>query len=325
MSAPDTRAITLVDIPLLRRLTGSSVILDSETGLTRDARGPASALLSGIVFPRGLYTLVSRSETQQVIGQFRYRPEDVNAHMVYLAPGLADEGDDSVWLHILDAMAREAGRHGAHALVAEVEPDTRLFEIMRQARFATYARQTIWRHEPLTLDAASLPLPLRPETSNDQIGIMSLICSTIPAMLQQVAAPQGDMQGFVYRKGGQVEAYIAISEGDQGVYLLPFIHPDVLPEAAEIVAAAIARCEHNPRVPIYACIRSYQPWLETAMQRLGFAPWIDQAIMVRHITAGVRGRAYQPLKATGTLERVKNAMPQAWSAIILPEEERELT
>jgi hypothetical protein len=118
MAAPDTRAITLVDIPLLRRLSSSSVILDSELSLTRDARGAKSALLSAILFPRGVYTLVARSETQPVIGQFRYRPEDLNAHIVYLAPGMEETGDDdTVWLHILDAMAREAGKHGAHALV----------------------------------------------------------------------------------------------------------------------------------------------------------------------------------------------------------------
>src|SRR5262245_49066693 len=177
---PDTRAITLVDIPLLRRLTGSSVILDSETGLTRDARGAASALLSGIVFPRGVYTLVARSETQQVIGQFRYRQDDVNAHIVYLAPGLEEDGEDTVWLHILDAMAREAGKYGAHSLVAEVEPETKLFETLRSARFATYARQTIWRHEPVKLDRDNQSLLIKPESSHDQIGIMSLICSTIP-------------------------------------------------------------------------------------------------------------------------------------------------
>jgi hypothetical protein len=321
---PDTRAITLVDIPLVRRLTGSSVILDSETGLTRDARGAASALLSGIVFPRGVYTLVARSETQQVIGQFRYRQDDVNAHIIYLAPGLEDDGEDTVWLHILDAMAREAGKYGAHSLVAEVEADTKLFETLRHARFATYARQTIWRHEPMKLDKNNLPVEVKPECSSDQIGVMSLICSTIPTMLQQVTAPQGEIQGYVYRKHGHVEAYLAISEGAQGIYVLPFVHPDVMDDAPGIIEAALARIDTVHRVPVYVCVRSYQPWLETAMKALAFEPWIDQAVMVRHITAGVRGRAYTPLKlSTGQFESVKNAMPQAWSVIVQPEEEGE--
>ena len=32
----------------------------------------------------------------------------------------------------------------------------------------------------------------------------------------------------VYRKDGRVEAFIGISEGTEGVYLLPFIHPDIV-------------------------------------------------------------------------------------------------
>jgi hypothetical protein len=259
-----------------------------------------------------------------VIGQFRYRPDDANAHIIYLAPGLEEDGEDTVWLHILDAMAREAGKYGAHSLVAEVEPASNLFETLRHARFATYARQTIWRHEPMKLDKNHLSMPVKPETSSDQIGVMSLICSTIPNMLQQVTAPQGEIQGYVYRKDGHVEAYFAISEGAQGIYVLPFIHPDVVDEAPDILESALAQVDTVHRVPIYVCVRSYQPWLETAMKALAFEPWIDQAVMVRHITAGVRGRGYVPRKVTGQLESVKSALPQAWSVVVQPEEEGEL-
>lgn len=310
MATPDTRTITLVDIPLLRRLSGSGMILDSEMGLTRDARGAHSALLSNILFSRGVYTLVTRSDRQHVVGQFRYRQEDLNAHIVYLAPSLVGDTENTIWLHILDAMAREAGKHGAHALIAEVEPDSHLFETLRTARFATYARQTIWRHAPAKVDKSSSVHPVRPETGHDQVGIMSLICSTIPPMIQQVMAPPGDMNGLVYRKDGQVEAYIAVSEGDQGVYVLPYIHPDVLAEAASILEAALAKIESVQKVPVYVCVRSYQHWLDTALQSLGFEAWVEQAIMVKHIAAGIRQQAYSPLKLKGKLESVQTVAPQ---------------
>jgi hypothetical protein len=309
---PDTRTITLVDLPLLRRLN-NSIVLDSETGLTRDARGAKSALLSNILFPRGIYTLVARANTQQVVGQFRYRADDLNAHIVYLAPNFSEEAETpehTVWLHILDAMAREAGKHGAHALIAEIEPDSPLFEIMRNARFATYARQTIWRHSPFKVEREGLTVELKPETSSDQIGIMALICSTIPTMLQQIAAPQGDLLGYVYRKNGQVEAYIALSEGAQGIYLLPFIHPDVVDEAEQIIQAAIAHTEHAARLPVYVCVRGYQSWLEDRLQRLGFERWIEQAIMVKHITARIQ--KLNPHKVKPTLETTPTTAPHGW-------------
>jgi hypothetical protein len=309
MASPDTRTITLVDIPLLRRLSSNSMILDSEMGLTRDARGAHSALLSNILFSRGVYTLVARSDHQHVVGQFRYRQEDLNAHIVYLAPTLADDTENTIWLHILDAMAREAGKHGAHALVAEVEPDSHLFQTLRTARFATYARQTIWRHTPVKGDKTQAANRIRPETGNDQVGIMSLICSTIPPMIQQVMAPPGDMNGWVYRKNGQVEAYIAVSEGDQGIYVLPYIHPDVMSEAADILEAVLVQQDAAQKVPIYVCVRSYQAWLETALQTLAFEAWVEQAIMVKHIAAGIRQQAYSPLKLKGKLETVQNIAP----------------
>ena len=325
MAAPDTRTLTLVDIPLLRRLSNGGTILNSEAGLTRDARGAKSSLLSSILFQRGIYTLMARSDTQQVVGQFRYRAGDTNAHIVYLAPTLDDETENTVWLHILDAMAREAGRHGAHAIVAEVETDNQLFETMRMARFAVYARQTIWRHPPLKLKKEDSLIELRPETSSDQIGVFSLINSTIPPMLQQVTAPQNDGSGLVYRRQGTVEAYISLTSGTHGIYLLPYIHPDVMHEAADILMAAIALTEQAHKIPVYVCVRSYQCWLNSTLEALAFESWIEQAVMVKHIAAGIRPRAYDSLKVkTQQLETV--AVPQSsswWGTLPYQSEERE--
>jgi hypothetical protein len=311
----DTRTMTLVDLPLVRRLTGCGTVLDSEMGLTRDARGPNSFLLSSLLFPRGIYTLVARSDEQQpVVGQFRYRPDDPMAHIVYLAPTLDDDTEDTVWLHILDAMTREAGKRGAHSLVAEVEVSSTLFETLRHSGFATYARQTIWKHEPLNLNTADVEVRLENETNNDQIGITALIASIVPTMLQQVAAPHSDMDGLVYRKNGRIEAYIAVSEGTQGVYLLPFMHPDVTSEAAEIITAAIAKMNRASKVPVYVCVRSYQNWLHDVMHALNFEAWVEQAVMVRQIAAGIRHTGFAKIQVRGTVETTPVAR-HYWSLI----------
>lgn len=309
-TSTDTRAVTLVDLPLLRRLTGSGIVLDSEVGLTRDARGPHSLLLSSLIFSRGLYTFVSRSDVQPVVGQFRYRPDDINAHIVYLAPTLEASSDDTVWLHTLDAMAREAGKHGAHALVAEVETSSNLFETLRTARFATYARQVIWRHDPITgmVDTVGLA----DETSDDQLGVMSLISNTVPKMLQQVATPSSDMDGLVYRKDGRVEAHIAVSEGAHGVYLLPHLHPDLLPEAADIITSAIATVERASKVPVYVCVRMYQNWLDSALETLDFECYTEQAVMVKQLVAGIKHPSFARLsRIKGKLE--VSCAPNHWS------------
>lgn len=289
----DPHTMKLLDLPLMLRLKQKAIVLHSELSLTEDARGRNSALLSSIVFPRGLHTLLSQVDDKDVVGQFRYRPGEFKAHLVYLAPTLDDDDDDSAWLHMLDAMAEQAGAIGAQNLVGEVELSHRLFETMRRAGYAVYGRQVIWRHGPIGEAFKDAGLPISPETEADQTSIAALLGSTIPRILQTVMGPSADMQGLVYRKQGRVEAYIAFSEGKHGVYLLPFLHPEVLSEAPDIIAAALLNIERCRKLPVYISVRGYQGWLENAMLDLGFMPWLEQAVMVKHLTAGVRQTSFE--------------------------------
>ncbi len=322
-SQTDTHAMKLLDLPLMLRLKQNAIVLHSELGLTGDARGQNSALLSSIVFPRGLHTLLAHLDEKNVVGQFRYRPGDVNAHIVYLAPTLDDGEDDTIWLHLLDAMAQQAGKNGAHTLLGEVEISHRLFETMRLAGYAVYSCQVIWQREPMVADKAPPAVTLTPETADDAIGIASLLGCTIPRILQTIMGPSTDMTGLVYRKAGQVEAYLSFSEGKHGVYLLPYLHPEVLSEASDIIAAALQQIERCRKLPIYVCVRGYQGWLENAMLDLGFQPWLEQAVMVKHLTAGIRQASFErvnlnasrghktapTLRLTGLRDKRESALP----------------
>lgn len=285
----DTRAVTLVDIPLVRRLTDQATVLDSEIEYTRDIGGPNGALLSSILLPqRGLHTLVARSAKQQVVGQFRIRPDDHNAQIVYIAPELHDGESDTVWLHILDAMTREAGRHNVHALVAEVEERSCLFETMRASGFAVYARQQIWRRKPGSYAQTEPPVKLQAQTDADVTGISSLIANTVPPLMQQITLPNDDLPGWVYRRQDRIEAYVAVVEGKQGYYLIPYIHPDISLQTSAILASVIRGLNRTDRLPIYIRVRRYQDWIGAALEALQFEPGPRQAVMVRHIAAGVR-------------------------------------
>jgi hypothetical protein len=324
MSKPsDTRTMSLVDLPLIRRLTANGTVLDSEMGLTRDARGPHSLLLSSLLFPRGIYTLIARSETQPVVGQFRYRPDDLVAHIMYIGgQSVEDEVKNPACLQILDAMAREAGKHGAHSLLAEVETSSNLFETLRMARFATYARQIIWRHEPMQIESAP-EIKLEEETSSDQLGILALICATVPPLLQGIAAPSSEMAGWVYRKNGRIEAYIGVSEGSQGIYLLPFIHSDISSEAEVLLTALIQRLERASKLPIYVCVRSYQSWLNSIMERMAFEELLEQAVMVKHLAIGIRHPNFNKVTpVTGKLKVSSNG-PHYWMAAKLEPKDKE--
>ncbi len=295
-SNTDTRAASLVDIPLVKRIVEKGTVLDSELHFTRGGEGPQNALFSSLFQRRrGLHTIISQSREQQVVGQFRLKSNQ-RAHIVYIAPRLDEAGDDTVWLHCLDGMAAEAGRRRAQVLIAEVDENSPLFTTLRTASFSIYTRQEIWRRAP-----GDFPLPLyvepveldeaRPADAHE-IGL--LYCNIVPRLIQHIAGLPGG-RGLVYRKNGRVAGYIAVAEGKAGVYMLPHLHPDVFSEAPAILAAATACIARTRKVPTYVCVRRYQDWLEVALTELSYESCARQAFMVRHIAAGVRYAAFEPL------------------------------
>jgi hypothetical protein len=305
----EIRAAKLVDLPLISRLVEKGTPLDSEQWCTREVVGSQSALLSSIPLPqRELFTLVGRVGRQSVVGQYRMRGYDHLAQMIYVAPQLEPDVTDTPWLHLIDAITSEAGKRGATILSAEVGEDSPLFVTMRTAGFAVYARQQLWMRLPgKGMPAGIVPAVLTEETEADAGEIQLLYSNIVPRLVQPVVGPPPDCRGFVYRgptnrpdrPDGCVQGYVAVSEGKSGIYILPFLHPDVLfSEASAIIAGAIARVSRADRLPVYVCVRRYQDWLEETLIDLGFEPGKPQAVMVRHIAAGVRHAVFAPLSQT---------------------------
>jgi hypothetical protein len=301
----ETRTASLVDIPLVRRLSEGGSVLDSELCFTRDADGPHSARFFTLLLPyRGVHTLVARAGKQQAIGQFRLHSDAPYAHIAYVAPELEDEVDDTPWLYILDAMAVEAGKRGAHILVGEVDELAPLFKTMRTASYAIYARQEIWQRMPgdYSVFEPSAKVQLTETTEADIPGIYLLYSNVVPRLVQQITGLPEAGRGLVYRKDDRVEGHIGVARGKAGVFLTPHLHPDAFSEAAAIITAAVTYSGRSNKVPVYVRVRRYQDWLDDALSDLGFEICARQAVMVKHITAGIRAAAFAPL--THKLEAV---------------------
>lgn len=312
MSGYEVHAAKLVNVPAIRRAAEKGIVLDSELSYTRHLDISRSAVISSVLLPqRGLYTLVGKADRQTVSGQVRIKDADHLAKIVYIAPQCEAEANNTAWLALLDAMAQEAGRRGATMLTAEVDEISPLFEILRQTGFAVYARQEIWRcYTPLNMlpGLAALTGVLADETDDDTLDIQLLYSNIVPRLVQPIAVPSPESVGVVYRRDGRVQAYIAVSQGKQGIYLMPFMHPDVLGrEAAAIIAGVMARIEKNERTPVYVCVRRYQDWLDDSLRDLGFESWTQQAVMVRHIAAGIRQPAFA-LPAQAALEGIPSTV-----------------
>jgi hypothetical protein len=271
------------DLPALHRYKRRSVFLHSALVLTRGPLMISGALLSSLTPAMGIFTAVStrngRSD-EVIIGQMIHMPGAPFAQLTFLAPDAAL--DSSAILSLLDHLASQAGERGAFRLVADVDERTQAFEALRRCSFAIYTRQRIWRiQEPLVeKDECSA---WRQANERDLIAVRSLYSNLVPGLVQQVEPfPAERLHGVVYHDGEDLQAYVELKYGPRGIWAQPFIHPDAEKVAFRLVDLLKVIPYRRSR-PVYLCIRSYQSWLETALEELGAESSPRQAVMVKHL------------------------------------------
>lgn len=288
------------DLALIHRLRKDGVCLDTQLAHTRGMNALQNALLDPFIAGRSVCTLVARageSDDVEAIGQFIIHEAQRQAHLAYIGPIEAIQRD--VGLRLLDALARHAGEHAAHSLTAEIDEDDPLFERLRSAGFAIYARQRIWRLEASESDPEleGVDSSWRVESEADRIAIHNLYHGLVPALVQQVELPPTlDGQGWVYWANGDVLGYLDVRTGPNGIWVQPYFHP-AAHLSDQVLASFLTRVGPSPSRPLFVCVRSYQGGLGSSLQRLGFEPCSDQAVMVKRLVAGVRQTAKKPLPA----------------------------
>ncbi len=290
------RAFDWRDLPLLRRIRNRGLCLDSRLSYTRGPNVLQYALLDALNPVRSASTLVARpassADGEAALAQYFYHGDDPNAYLAYVSPGEILDGPNGD--ELLEALARSAGEHGAHNLIAEVDESLLAFESLRRAGFAIYARQRIWTMSAAAAESddgasSGLQAQWRPEVASDETPIRSLYLNLVPALVQQVEQPpQPNARNLVYWQTGEMLGYMNIDRGSLGLWVQPYIHP-AAEHADRLLAGFLAQLEpQRRRRPVYVCVRSYQSWMGASLQSLGFECCCDQAVMVKRLTAGVR-------------------------------------
>lgn len=300
------RPFDLRDLALIRRLGERGISLHSVSALAENfhpLRGAIVSMLVGGEFP----TFVWKPESGDRAGfvQLRISNGASQANVLYISPrcgekedgrpspgsnGLGDTAvrspDCAIWLALLDEAVAGAGSRGIHHVIAEVEENGPELPVLRRSGFAVYTRQDIW-----ALRAADFHPPGRPvrqltrRTANDEWDIQLLYANTVPRLVQIVEPmpANGEGEGWVLRSGVDLAAFIHIRKGAVATWLRLFIHPDAEAEADEIVAAALEVAFSREGELVYCCVRRYESWLPSALERSGFELFGSQAVMVRHI------------------------------------------
>lgn len=271
------------DLPALHRYRRRCVFLHSALVLTRGPLMFSGALLSSLSPAMGIFTIVSTkngSNDQLLIGQMIHQPNNPFAQLTFLAPDAAL--DTGSILDLLDQIAAQAGKRGAFRLVADVDERTHAFEALRRASYAIYTRQRVWRLQNPAAERDGF-IAWRPAAEKDIFAVRSLYNNLVPGLVQQVEPfPAERLHGMVYQDGEDLLAYVELKYGPRGIWAQPFVHPD-----AEEVASQLRDLLHvlpyRRSRPVYMCIRSYQAWLELALEDMGAEASPRQAVMVKHL------------------------------------------
>jgi hypothetical protein len=292
------RRFKLQDIPLLYKYRYQGIFLDSTRALIHGPDiVPMGAFLTFLGPSTRIYTYRydnNSSPGKPIIGQLTYTPGISYARLSFLAPELVMELADLTT--IADFMAIQVGSEGAFHILADVDESSPVYQLLRRAGFAIYARQRIWRLDGRAAGEAEA-VNWRALKSVDLIRVKSLYCDVVPGLVQQVEPlPKKNLKGFVQYQNGDLSAYLELKYGRYGIWVQPYVHPNAERFNQKLVQFLHFLPQRHNR-PLYFCVRSYQSWLESTLEALGAVPGPQQAVMVRHLTNTRRAKQPHPIPA----------------------------
>jgi len=279
------------DLPVLLRYRKRGLFLDNASLLTRgEILVTAGAAFSFFASATGIYTYVcteNENDEEPLLGQVSHDQGEQFARLSFMAPETSLKTNA---LHsMLEYIVADIGERGAFHILAEVDERTSAFEYLRKAGFALYVRQRIWQ---CLADNEHIPSSSqwREIFSQDVIAVRSLYNNLVPALVQQVESlPTEHMKGLVYYQDDELMAYAELRYGQRGIWVHPFIHPDT-EKVVELLEDLLHNLPNRHSRPVYMCVRSYQSWLEHALEDMQAEAGPIQAVMVKHLAIAKKVR-----------------------------------
>ncbi len=285
------RPLDLLDLPTLYHYRAEAVSLDSTRFLTRGNPLGAAGFMSYFNPARHLYTAVSQENGIPLVGGVIQTNGDPFARLVYLAP--ASHMTHAGLPALIEHLCAEAGQWGAFHVLAETEENSDVFPALRKAGFSVYAWQRIWDVSHIS-SSESLPGWTRTQSVNLP-AVQQLYHQIVPPLLQPVESTPRHASGMVCADG--TRCYVNITSGVHGIVLTPLIHPETTDVALRL-ASLLNDLPNRHGRPVFLCVRSYQAWLEPAIEDMGGKAAPRQAVMVKHLARLVKDdqvvRAAQP-------------------------------
>lgn len=286
------RPLDILDLPLIARYRNDALTLDSTRALTRGHPLGAVELLAYVNPARHMYSAVANGSGASLLGGVVHSRGESFAKLLYLAP--ASRLDHAALPGLVEHLVVHVGEWGAFHILAEIDETSDAFPALRQAGFSVYAWQRIW--DVSELNGASDSNPWTRARSVNLPALQSLYHQIVPQFIQPVEPLAKNPHGLIC--DGDVKCYVTLSSGVQGIVISPLIHPEA--KDVDKKLSSLLRCIPNRRRrPVYLCVRSYQAWLEHALEHLGARPAPRQAVMVKHLARLLKDEQTVPAVPSG--------------------------
>lgn len=297
------RPATVLDILALNRPWRAALQLDLVQARLYPHH-PGQSLLPWARPP--VYTLLVwgegglRASVQARVGR------DNNAwDVAHLAAWQLDAEED--WPELLAALGAAAGRQGVLRLLAAV-PDEEHLELFRRNGFTPFAEETVLVFETSTVAAApsAVVRPLQPE---DLWVLQRLYAALTPPLVQQAEGrrrlpDEPDMETWVWPGDNGLCACMRRQRSPHGSRMGLLVDPACRQHAPAVLEYGLAGA---PR-PTYLVLRSYQGELLEVARRVGFRPYAEQVLLVKHLAVPEALRQSAPARST---ERALGTAPSA--------------
>ena len=283
------RPLDLLDIPIISRYRNDVLTLDSARVLTRGHPLGAMGLLAYVNPARHLYSAIANGGETALLGGVIHSRGDTFAKLLYLAP--SSRLDDHQLPALIEHLAIQAGEWKAFHVMAEVNDTSDVFPALRMAGFSVYAWQKLWDVSQIEKTDTASHGESAPQSgwrrvqSVDLPAVQSLYYQIVPPLLHPVEPAPNRVAGLIHSENAK--CYASVTSGMYGIVLTPLIHPDEHNVSERIAALVSSLPDRNGR-RVYLNVRSYQTWLEPALEDLGAQASPRQAVMVKHLARLVK-------------------------------------
>jgi hypothetical protein len=267
------------------RHRGQFQSLDTIRALTCGAPFSWSNIISSIrpadLSYMGIYE--NQDGERSAVGHITKSPKLSTAQINFLLVPPNSRQEDLVFL--MEALVKEAGAWGAKQIMAEISPEAAYFPEFRRAGFVVFSKQRIYRFAPPYTFQSGVNVHWQTWTSDDIPAVRTLHQTLVPPLIQPIEPlTRLESLGLVcYDEKGELQAFADLVYGPVGVWVLPFVHPQSPLEPTGMLQQLVLDLPDLNGRPVYLVSRSYQPWIDSALESSPAEQGSEQALLVRYI------------------------------------------